>query len=97
MKRYTFLAMLMASPAMAQSERYGHMMDWGYGHHVMFGPVLWLLVLGLVVAGLIWFVRRPEGGQSQQKSNALAELDIRFARGEIDAEEYTMRKKLLSA
>lgn len=87
-----------ATPALADPEDYGHMMGWGYGNGLgmIFGPVLWLLVLGLTVAGLIWFVRTLDH-QSGHKStsNAMAELDMRFARGEIDAEEYASRKKCL--
>lgn len=100
MKRFAVLAATVATPARADPEGYGHMMDWGYGHGfgMVLGPVLWLIVLGLVVAGVIWFARGMDGqlGQKGSKS-AIAELDMRFARGEIDAEEYTSRKKLLSS
>lgn len=93
--------LLVATPALADPEGYpGHMMDWGYGYGfgMMFGPVLWLIVLGLVVAGIIWLVRRSDGGQDTgpATSRARAELDMRFAKGEIDAEDYAARKKLLS-
>lgn len=90
----------LASPAAADPEGYGHMMDWGYGYGVgmMFGPILWLIVLGLVIAGVIWFVRRLEGAPAPGRpSDALAELDMRLARGEIDAEDYAARKKLLAS
>ncbi len=82
-----------ASPALADAERYGHMMGWGYGTGMLFGPVLWILILGLVVAGIIWFARQP--GVSSTRNDALAMLDMRLAKGEIDADEYTARKKLL--
>lgn len=98
--RFALLAAILASPAMADPEDYGHMMGWGYSHGfgMFFGPVLWLVVLGLVVAGIIWLVRRLDGQPSHSnQSGALAELDLRFARGEIDAEEYSARKKLLSS
>lgn len=75
------------------------MMDWGYGYGtgMMFGPILWLVVLGLIVAGIIWLVRRLDGGTGPGQNNALAELDLRFARGEIDPEDYAARKKLLQS
>lgn len=95
----TVLLLLSAIPARADPEGYGHMMDWGYGYGVgmMFGPVLWLVVLGLVVAGVIWLVRRLDGaGTGPGSSAALAELDMRLARGEIDTDEYAARKKLLA-
>ena len=99
MIRLVLPATLAAAPAFADPEGYTHMMDHGYGYGVgaMFGPVLWIVVLGLVVAGVIWLVRRtdPAGG-AHSSANALATLDMRFARGEIDAEEYAARKKLLT-
>ena len=90
----------LSSPALADAEGYRHMADWGYGYGfgMMFGPILWLIVLGLVVAGVVWFVRRLDHDpQQSQKSDALSELDLRLARGEIDVDDYTSRKKLLEA
>jgi len=98
MTRFAFLAAFAASPAFADPRDYGYMMDGGYGFGMMFGPVLWLIVLGLVVAGVMWLVRRFDQDANQTgKTNAAAELDLRFARGEIDADEYASRKKLLNS
>lgn len=100
MKRLALPLALLAQPAFADPEGYDHMMNWGYGYGpgMMFGPVLWLIVLGLIVAAVIWFVRRMDGQAPEAKSaGALAELDMRFARGEIDAEDYAARKKLLAS
>lgn len=100
MLRLVLLAAVAPVPAMADPELYGHMMGGGYGAGVgmIFGPVLWIVVLGLIVAGVIWFVRRLDGHPSHQRSSgAMAELDLRFARGEIDAEDYAARKKLLAS
>lgn len=99
MYRFALPAALVASPAFADVERYGHMMDGGYGHGIgmIFGPVLWLVVLGLVVAAVIWLVRRLDPSSPGQAANdARTHLDMRFAKGEIDAEEYAARKKLLA-
>ena len=98
MKRLIFAMLLMAGPALAdRGDGYGYMMDgYGYGMSMMFGPILWLIVLGLVVAGVIWFVRRTDTGTPQRPADAMAELDMRLARGEIDAEDYAARKKLLA-
>jgi putative membrane protein len=96
MIRYAFPAVLITGPASAQSQDYSHMMNWGYGMGMMFGPVLWLVVIGLVVAGVIWVVRRFDHSHpGKSNSDALSVLDMRFANGEIDAEEYAARKKLL--
>jgi len=48
--------------------------------------------------GMMWLVRRFDQDANQTgKTNAAAELDLRFARGEIDADEYASRKKLLNS
>ncbi|MDU8914194.1 hypothetical protein [Aestuariicoccus sp. MJ-SS9] len=98
MFRVAIPTIFFTSPAFADTERYGHMMDWGYGYGfgMMFGPILWLIVLGLIVVGVIWFVRRIDHGpQTSRASDALSELDLRLARGEIDIDDYAARKKLL--
>jgi putative membrane protein len=100
MLRYGALVALGASPAFADPGDYGHMMDWGYGYGpgMMFGPLIWLVVLGLMVAAAVWLVRRFDGGKPGGGAlNARAELDMRFARGEIDPDDYAARKKLLNA
>ncbi|SDE66732.1 SHOCT domain-containing protein [Ruegeria marina] len=100
MQRLALVVATLATPAMADPEEYGHMMGWGHGHGygMIFGPVLWLIVLGLVVAGVIWLVGRFDSHPAQRgNTSALAELDMRFARGEIDADDYASRKKLLSS
>lgn len=97
MIRLSALAILLAGPAHADPGEYGHMMDWGYGFGMIFGPILWIVVLGLVVGGVIWLARGTgQLAPGHGGSNAMAELDMRLARGEIDAEDYTARKKLLN-
>ncbi|WP_172328405.1 SHOCT domain-containing protein [Mangrovicoccus sp. HB161399] len=98
MKRFVLPLSVMASPALADPEYYGHMMDWGYGYGIgmMFGPVLWLIALGLVVGGVIWLVRRLDGHAPQHRApDPLGELDMRLARGDIGSEEYAAVKSLL--
>lgn len=94
MKRLLSVALISVPGAvLADVEGYDHMAGWGYGMGMMFGPVLWLIVLGLVVAGVVWFLRGS--GQAGTRADAKAELDMRLARGEIDVEDYTARKALL--
>ena len=94
---WTLIGALVASPAAADPDGYGHMSGWGYGVGMMFGPILWIIVLGLMIAGVIWFVRSTDvGGSKPGKSDAISELDLRLAKGEIDAEDYAARKKLLT-
>ncbi|MDD9922169.1 MAG: hypothetical protein OXQ92_07825 [Boseongicola sp.] len=88
---------LLSSQAAADPGGYDHMSGWGYGMGMMFGPILWIIVLGLVVAAVIWFVRNSDiQGDKPGKSEALSELDLRFAKGDIDADDYTARRKLLN-
>ena len=87
-------------PALAdRGDGYGCMVDgYGYGIGMMFGPVLWLIVIGLIAAGVIWMVRRTETTAPTTKTtSALDELDTRLARGEIDADDHAARKKLLTS
>ena len=58
---------------------------------------------GVVIAAVVWFVRssshqrdeRPSAGNGSEQ--ALRLLDERFARGDIDAEEYAQRRDVLRA
>jgi putative membrane protein len=80
-----------------------HMHDGGYmfGNHWGVGSlihvVLWLLVLVAIVAVTLFFARSLSRGGSGKnegsKSSAIDHLDERYARGEIDREEYLRSKK----
>jgi len=81
----------------AQERPYG----WGWGMHpMMWGAwgigmmfimmVFWILVIvGLVVA-IRWFIGQ---GKSSQSDSALEILRQRYARGEINKEEFEAKKK----
>jgi putative membrane protein len=71
--------------------------DGGWG----FGMVLVMLVsLVLIVVGVVFVVRSfSEGGGTPSRSGGSRALDIldeRFARGEIDREEYEERRRTLT-
>lgn len=55
-------------------------------------PILWLLVLAGIVTLVIWLVRRS---RPSPVSVARAQLAERFARGEIDEQEYQRRLEVL--
>lgn len=56
----------------------------------------WGIGLTLVIVGLIFFMlMRNKNTSGKSTKNALYELDMRFASGEISEEEYTSRKNVL--
>jgi len=98
------LAMAASNPAFAQgygAQGYGY---GGYGDHPMMwgnmfmGPMMMILMI-IVVAVVVVLVLRFSGigGATGKASrdNALAILNERFARGEIDKAEYEERKQAL--
>ncbi|MFU0504629.1 SHOCT domain-containing protein [Pseudaminobacter sp. NGMCC 1.201702] len=94
-------ALTYAAPALAQqTERYyygPHMWGWGW----FFGPVAMIgtLVLVLVVAAMAarWMGDRSGAGRTAPDKTAQDILAERFARGEIDKDEFEERRKLLGA
>ena len=73
------------------------------------GPWAWILVAlmnlvfwGILIAGIVWVVRtlsRPSEARAQQPlpmDSARRILEERFARGEIDQEEFQQRWSVLS-
>ena len=79
---------------------YGHdwgMMDgWGGG---AFGMIIWPLVLIALVVGVIWYVRSPSyagTGRMPRRSSGLDILEERYARGEIERDEYLQKKQEIS-
>ena len=100
------LAIGSALPAAAQymggGDGYGM---WG-GGHMLFGGLwmvlVWVLFIGLIVALAVLLVRWlggiPGGGEHHRPSGPTPRdiLEERFAKGEIDKEEFEERKKHLS-
>ncbi|WP_338674844.1 hypothetical protein V1460_19010 [Streptomyces sp. SCSIO 30461] len=81
------------------------MMYWNGGGWawMMFMPLLWIVLIGLVVWAVIRLTHQPTGhgnGPEQrwpQRETAEEILDRRFASGEIDAEAYTEARQRLAA
>jgi putative membrane protein len=80
----------------------GMMGGWGYGIMGWLGPIMMLVFWGLIILALILVVRwlwsssqkKPE--QVKQES-PLDILKRRYASGEIDREEFELKKKDLAA
>ncbi len=77
---------------------------WGYGGGLgmLFGGVFMLLFWGLIIAGVVvgvrWLVQQGDGGRRRDTAgSALEILRQRYARGEIDREEFEARKRDLVA
>ncbi len=82
---------------------YGPHMMWGGGYGMIFGPIVMILVLVAIIAAVVLIVRWLGGpwqhpATPHYASPARPSLDIlkeRFARGEIDKEEYEERRRVL--
>lgn len=87
---------LVAKPGAADSyDGFGHMMDGGHG---MFGGLMmvffWALIIGLIVLAVRGFSSRSGTGTGQTAMDVLRE---RYARGEIDEDEFDQRRAKLEA
>ncbi len=84
---------------------HGHDMMWGNsqwgGFGMVLGPIFMILIVVGIVAGIIYLLRLfgaagPAGSSHLAHDRALVLLKERYAKGEIDSEEFTERKKLLA-
>ncbi len=80
---------------------WGMMNGWNWGWYGAGHMFIWLLIIVLVIAGVAWFARSgSRRGNvlplSDQRSPALNMLEERYARGEIDREEYLQKKRDLA-
>jgi putative membrane protein len=103
------LTALSALPALAQQATgtapnpdYGYRHDhmWGWHGGMMFHPLLTVLVVVAIIALIArasgWSRRHGYGyDRRRSDSGALAILEERFARGEIDKAEFEERRKTL--
>ncbi|HJO68112.1 MAG TPA: SHOCT domain-containing protein [Rhodospirillales bacterium] len=100
------LAAIAGWPALAGTggpdDFHGHGMMWGYGWQGwVIGPIMMIVFLAVLVA-LVTFAVRWTGGSHRGRGAGApsrdAPLDIlkeRFARGEIDAQEFEERRRIL--
>jgi putative membrane protein len=96
-------AVLLATPVLAQTlpvpdAYYGHMWGGGFGMGLV-GIGMMLLFWGGIIFLAVLAVRWLSGRDSDapRANSALKVLADRFARGEIDAEDFDLRRKALEA
>ena len=82
-----------ANGAGAGAHGYGHMMGGGW----ILGPVMMILFVAVIVAVVVLVVRwlGATGGAGGRPKAALDILEERFARGEIDKDEFEARRLAL--
>lgn len=76
-----------------------HMEGYGWGH-MLFGGLMMVLFWGLIIALVVSFVRGQTRSEDeavfQPRPTPLEFLQERYAKGEIDKQEYEERRKDLS-
>jgi putative membrane protein len=70
--------------------------DDGPGWWIVFFPLFWLFVIGVVVFVLRGTGRWGPRGPHVPRESAIEVLDRRFAQGELSLEEYRERRAVLS-
>lgn len=70
----------------------------GYGFGWIFAILFWALLIVAIVALVKWLFTSSGGGRAgnahgSSQRNALAILEERYARGEIDREDFLARKQ----
>jgi len=100
---FTSLALLPAQGAFAQAagRTEPYIANWGYEHMGyggwFFGPLMMILAFAVFIGAFVVILRLLGiGGPTRSSRSALDLLDERFARGEIDREEYEDRRSTLS-
>lgn len=80
---------------------WGTIGNWGNMWWGPFGMIIWPLLLVAIVVAIVWMVRpatRPGAGEisPSRRSAGLDILEERYARGEIDRDEYLQKKRDMS-
>lgn len=101
---FALIALIPPAIALAQQGYYGHGPDWHGGWYGMvFGPLMMILFVAVIVVVAVLAVRWLGGagagrGEPPRVSGAQTPLEIleeRFARGEIDKDEFEERRRVL--
>ena len=90
--------LLTAEQEVGHDERLGN--GWGWGGGMFFGPLFMIALFALTVVLLVALVRWLNGRRDTPLDPVRTPreiLDERFAKGEIDREDYEARRKALGA
>ena len=78
---------------------WGMMGGWGYGWGVAH-MIVWVVILIAIIIGIVWLVRSLSAKDDRVLSHRRAGLDVleeRYARGEINRDEYLEKKRDLNS
>jgi putative membrane protein len=70
---------------------------WGMGFGGPFMILFWILVIGGVVVLVKWLVDQSSAGKGARGASPLEILRERYARGEINREEYEQKRRDLES
>lgn len=74
-----------------------HMMDGGIWSASMFiGAFIWIMLIGLVIYFLFYLLSKFLSSSRTKEQTSLNILKERYAKGEIDTQEFEEKKKVLS-
>ncbi|MBA3851992.1 MAG: SHOCT domain-containing protein [Chloroflexi bacterium] len=89
----------MMDQGMGQGMIDGGMMGGLMGVGMLIWAILALALVALVIVAIVWLVRQlgRDGQQRRSERSAIAELELRYARGEIEREAYLAVRRDLEA
>ncbi len=71
----------------------------GMQHGMMMAPmmilgfVFMIVVVAALITGIVWLVRNLTGNRGTTgRTSAIEQVEVRYARGEIDRDEYLQRR-----
>lgn len=69
---------------------------WGWGWGMIFGMALfWILIIAGVISLVYWWSRQNGTDKDKQSSSAFKILEERYAKGEIDKQEFEEKRDVL--
>lgn len=77
------------------AEMLGGFWPW-IGGGMIFGLILWVLIIIGIIYLIRWIIRETSGGKESKKSEAIEILKERYAKGEINKQEFEEKLKDLT-